>query len=311
MAAGCGASSSESARLTQGSLTVEAPVSGGHIVATPADQQHLPTWTASRVMAPPVRLDVDGGALSGPAKITFEYDANSVAEPSDLFIATFVPQLGLWLPVEASVDTAHHLVTTSTPHLSEWVLGVNDVGRSEFDKTLESTTGGKLASLIAGKRPELTCPTDKARLTSSVKDLDPPVSVCLFQQAEGFQMQIGDTHGYPLRFHLPSGVRAEDETSPELFTAIYQNYIRARDPEHPLLIAPEDKGTLEYTPESLRESDPVTGEVDWGAFAWDLEIAVAKIVLGANVKESDTKEAREFFLSSSRTPSASMNQRRS
>jgi hypothetical protein len=143
-----------------GSVTIELPWSAG----TPAVQTLPPTSPAELPLATlpltrPVRIAA--GTFLRQADLTFSYaglDLPAGVDPAeDITVFTLVPELGVWLPVDTTVDAGAATAAVSTPHFSDWVLGVTDPDVLRDQKALadrlKSSAGGALARITYGSSP--------------------------------------------------------------------------------------------------------------------------------------------------------------
>ena len=270
---------------TDGDRTVEAVMGDGTTVKVTAPSQAGQPVISGGPAADPATVPVATVLLSsvvhiasepfsGAATVTMSYDPAKLPKgvdiDSDLTVMSYFDKVGMWLPVESSVDQAAHTVSGQTDHFSDWVVAVTDPEEltSERDaaERLNATAGGKLAEAMVGEQASLGCSSQHLLLPAAATP--PPGAAsktCEEVLDDGsYRLEWVNTTSLPMVFDLPDGVE-EDHSDQHLDVRLQRAIDRVNGNKHPRGAVVVAGGLLD-----LRFKDPavtngttIKGDIDW------------------------------------------------
>lgn len=222
-------------------VTVNAPPAAGtpRITERPKpDRASVPVATAvvsavAHIESKPFDDDATVTMSFDPAKLPDHLDARS-----DLFIMSYSDAVGLWLPVDGDVDTAHHRISVVTPHFSDWVVGITDpeelTRQREAEERLRNSRGGKLGAMIVGEEASLTCnPKNLLLKAAACSEAGFRSKLCEEVVADGsYRLRWVNTTPFPMVFDLPDGV-AEERPNQNVDVLVQRAINRLNHDKHP------------------------------------------------------------------------------
>lgn len=253
-------------------VTVTAPLAAGvpRFSALPAPE---PSALPAGLAALSTAVRIESASFDGEALVTLGYDDDALLagiEPArDLVIVTFVPDLGLWLPVGDEVDVARRTVSARTGHFSDWALAVVDPAEladaQALAARLEGSTGATIAEWIAGKQDTLDCDPARQLLPATVRE---PVAMgtrlCQEVLDDGsYRLQYVNTSGMPRLMRLPRGF--VEERRDEAFDPTVGRILADRHPGATVITAGESL-SVRFTAADVGPDTVITGDTDWSVY---------------------------------------------
>ena len=255
-----------------GSVTVELPWSAG----TPAVRS-LPAVDAAELPLATLPLTrpvgVEAGKFLPRAGLTFSYaglELPAGTDPDeDVTVFTRVPDLDVWVPVDTTVDAEAATATISTPHFSEWVLGVTTrrAARPAGPRRAPGAFRGRCA------RPDRLRGAGRARL-------QPGAASAAGRDPRRRRPRPQGLPGAPGGRHLPVGLRqyqryaAGPDVPPgfvrhdAFIRATNQVFADALAVRHPgtAVVMDGEAITVTFADTDVTPDTRITGQTDWGVY---------------------------------------------
>jgi hypothetical protein len=249
-----------------------------------------------RLLSRPVRIKAK--KFRGDATIRMRYDpaalpAGAVStEDVDLFV--FATDLGMWVPVGATVGTDS--ATVATNHFSDWAVGVTDPralsDQQALERRLNKGVTGYVGRLLAGEQDTLSCDPNRLLLPAEVKSaIAQGVKLCEEILEDGtYRMQWVNTTGLPIVVDLPEGFTEEDT---DYHTdVLLQGFLDGRNHPRGAIIANGGSLAVRFADGAVPRRDTFFGgDVDWALYL----ILTARLILNAalSIEETDNPKVRD------------------
>ena len=283
-----------------GGIAIQLPWSAGApttetLPAITADDLPLATLPVTR----PVRIENDAVMLRR-AELTFSYAGLALppgVDPvEDVVVLTRVPELDMWMPVDTTVDPEAATATVSTPHFSEWVLGVTDpdVLRDEqaLAEHLKRSAGGALARIVWGEQSALGCDPRRPLLPVQIRDattLSP--KVCQEQRDDGsYRLDYVNTSGMPRLLTLPPGF-VRNDAFVRSTNQVFADAVATRHPGTAVVMDGEAI-TITFGDADVGADTRITGTTDWNIYLLSIVRLVGAAML---MNEKDQGRAAEVL----------------
>ncbi|MFY1636848.1 hypothetical protein ACN27F_26815 [Solwaraspora sp. WMMB335] len=241
------------------------------------------------------QIEVDGGELTGPATITFDYPADAPVD--DMFVATYVADWGQWLPLGGDIDRDARTITTATRHFSYWVVAAWDQEETAAQAALALRRGINANRYVAGIAgilsvpPPLECRYQALPVRVELSTFVPGLETCaqFHPDRDGtYRFSIGNTVGYPLLLEFPPALTVESEpnsaTGPDgrenIYTALIED-VRALMGDTAVVLSSGTRVTFRLDPAKLPESGTVTlsARLDFGHVLLDASGLLLQLLL--------------------------------
>ncbi|MDG4772532.1 hypothetical protein [Solwaraspora sp. WMMD792] len=240
-------------------------------------------------------VELDGGELTGPATITFDYPADAPVD--DMFIAVYVDDWGQWLPLGGDVDADAGTITTQTRHFSHWVLAAWDEEETAAQAALalqREINANRYVAGIAGilsVPPPLECRYQALPVRVELDNFVPGLETCatFHPDRDGtYQFSIGNTVGYPLLLEFPPALTVE--TAPDsgtgptgrdnIYTALIED-VRTLMGDTAVVLSSGTRVTFRLDPAKLPESGTITlsARLDYGHVLLDASGLLLQLLL--------------------------------
>ena len=238
-------------------------------------------------VARPLRVHL--AALNAPASVTFEYDEArlpSGVEPQDaLTVLKFAEEYGVWVPVGGLVDTTEGTITVETTEFSDWTVAVTDPAELADDvartKRLNASMGGKIANLLTGTLPALSCSTGNLLLPARVQDRTGETSVCQERTPDGrYRLHVVNRRYVPVLMRMPDEFVLDAGTAGDPKLTMISELLRRPDTEGSIVIPAQGEAAVSFPATSPAPDDQLVGEIDWELTVYELVRQMTAVVAG-------------------------------
>lgn len=281
------------------SVKVTAPAQAGQPVISGGPTADPATVPVATVLLSSV-VHIAAKPFSGAATVTMSYDPAKLPKgvdiDSDLSVMSYFDTVGMWLPVESSVDQAAHTVSGQTDHFSDWVVAVTDpeelTNERDAAERLNATAGGKLAGVMVGEQASLGCSSEHLLLAAAATP--PPGAAsktCEDVLNDGsYRLEWVNTTSLPIVFDLPDGIE-EDHSDQHLDVVVQRAIDRLNGNKHPhgAVVVAGGLLDLRFKDPAVTNATTIKGDIDWPLAFLSMERGAvsAALLKGGDSKAED------------------------